>query len=87
MEENANTIVKREHTGFWISTELMERIRSRASKEKISVDRYVEQVLFDSEYYEPNETTLAAMREVAERGKDLEEFDLEELRARLSKAM
>ena len=65
----------------------MERIRSRANKEKISVDRYVERVLFDSEYYEPNETTLAAMREAAEKEKDLKEFDLEELRARLSKAM
>lgn len=66
----------KEHAGFWLGKDLIKRIRTNAQKEGRSVDSYVEQILLEAEYNEPNETTLSAIKEVSERGKSLEKLPL-----------
>jgi len=51
-------------------------MEKEASKENRSLNDFVEGILMDSLYFQPNETTLAAMRE-AESGVELEELDLD----------
>ena len=70
------TIVERKQTSFRLRTDLLKRMEKEASKENRSLNDFVEGILMDSLYFQPNETTLAAMRE-AESGVELEELDLE----------
>ena len=51
-------------------------MEKEASKENRSLNDFVESILMDNMYFQPNETTLAAMRE-AESGVELEELDLD----------
>jgi len=51
-------------------------MEKEASKENRSLNDFVEGILMDSLYFQPNETTLAAMRE-AESGVELEELDVD----------
>ena len=70
------TIVERKQTSFRLRTDLLKRMEKEASKENRSLNDFVESILMDNMYFQPNETTLAAMRE-AESGVELEELDLE----------
>ena len=70
------TIVERKQTSFRLRTDLLKRMEKEASKENRSLNDFVESILMDSMYFQPNETTLAAMRE-AESGVGLEEPDLD----------
>ena len=70
------TIVERKQTSFRLRTDLLKRMEKEASKENRSLNDFVEGILMDSLYFQPNETTLAAMRE-AESGVELEELDLD----------
>ena len=70
------TIVERKQTSFRLRTDLLKRMEKEASKENRSLNDFVESILMDNMYFQPNGTTLAAMRE-AESGVELEELDLD----------
>ena len=57
---------------------MLERLKIEARKENRSLNNYVESVLLDAVYREPNEETLAAMKEAKE-GKDLTKVDTSSL--------
>ena len=66
----------RERTAFRLRKDLMAKIKKVAKIENRSVNNYVETLLLDAVYREPNEETLAAMREV-ESGEELETLDMD----------
>ena len=70
------TTVERKQTSFRLRTDLLKRMEKEASKENRSLNDFVESILMDNMYFQPNETTLAAMRE-AESGVELEELDVD----------
>ena len=70
------TIVERKQTSFRLRTDLLKRMEKEASKENRSLNDFVESILMDNMYFQPNETTIAAMRE-AESGVELEELDVD----------
>ena len=55
--------IKRKQTAFRLRKELMDRLKKDAAKQNRSVNNYVETLLLDAVYREPNEDTLEAMRE------------------------
>lgn len=55
--------VKRNQS-FRLSGELIERLKQLAKRQNRSLNNYVETVLLDAAYREPNAVTLAAMKEV-----------------------
>ena len=61
-----DTIV-RKPTSFRLRTDLIERLRRKAKKENRTLNNYVESVLLDIVYNEPNDTTKAAMTEAKNR--------------------
>ena len=62
-------------TGRIIQTELLDVLKRRAKEANRSLNNYVESVLLDAMYFEPNEETIAAIKE-AKSGKELETLDL-----------
>lgn len=72
-----NTLaVDRKQTAFRLRTDLLDRLKVAARKENRSLNNYVESVLLDAVYREPNEETLAAMKDAKENG-NLETLDLD----------
>ena len=68
--------VDRKRTAFRLRTDLLDRLKVAAKKENRSLNNYVESVLLDAVYREPNEETLAAMKDAKENG-NLETLDLD----------
>ena len=68
----------RKQTAFRLRKDLLERLKIEARKENRSLNNYVESVLLDAVYREPNEETLAAMEEARE-GKNLTKVDTSSL--------
>ena len=68
----------RKQTAFRLRKDLLERLKIEARKENRSLNNYVESVLLDAVYREPNEETLAAMEEARD-GKDLTKVDTSSL--------
>ena len=66
-------------TAFRFSEDLLNRLKIRARKENRSLNNYVEKVLMDVVYDEPNEETKAAIKE-AKANKDLETLDLKKFK-------
>ena len=66
----------RKQTAFRLRADLLDRLKAAARKENRSLNNYVESVLLDAVYREPNEETLAAMKEAKE-NKKLETLDLD----------
>lgn len=60
-------------TTFRLSEELLERLKVLAKKENRSLNNFVEYTLMEIAYNEPNEETIAAMKE-AESGVELDSF-------------
>ncbi|MCD8184102.1 MAG: toxin-antitoxin system protein [Bacteroides sp.] len=56
-------IIERKQTAFRLSTDLLKRLRAAASRENRSLNNYVESVLMDVVYNEPNEETKEAIKE------------------------
>lgn len=56
-------IALKKNQSFRLSTELIERLKILARHQNRSLNNYVETVLLDAAYHEPNTTTLAAMKE------------------------
>lgn len=72
-----NTVAfDRKQTAFRLRTDLLDRLKVAAKKENRSLNNYVESVLLDAVYREPNEETLAAMKDAKE-NRNLETLDLD----------
>ncbi len=72
-------ITERRQTAFRLRKDLLDKLKKEAAKENRSVNNYVETLLLDAVYREPNEETLAAMKEV-ESGTDLETLDMDDFK-------
>ena len=70
------TTTAKVQTAFRFDKELIRRLKIKAKKENRSLNNYVETVLMDVVYDEPNEETMAAINEVNS-GKDLERLDMD----------
>lgn len=68
--------VDRKQMAFRLRTDLFDRLKVAAKKENRSLNNYVESVLLDAVYREPNEETLTAMKDAKENG-NLETLDLD----------
>ena len=72
-----NTVaVDRKPTAFRLRTDLLDRLKVAAKMENRSLNNFVESVLLDAVYREPNEETLIAMKDAKENG-NLETLDLD----------
>lgn len=67
--------VTRRAASFRLNAELLDVLKRRAKEANRSLNNYVESVLLDAMYFEPNEDTIAAIKE-AKSGKELETLDL-----------
>lgn len=77
MDMIMNTVsFDRKQTAFRLRTDLLDRLKVAAKKENRSLNNYVESVLLDAVYREPNEETLAAMKDAKE-NRNLETLDLD----------
>lgn len=70
------TISTKVQTAFRFDKELIRRLKAKAKKENRSLNNYVETVLMDIVYDEPNDETIAAINE-AKSGKALEKLDMD----------
>ena len=61
-------------TAFRLNSDLLDTLKSAAKREHRSLNNYVECLLMDIMYNEPNEETQAAIKE-ARTGKNLKEVD------------
>ncbi|MGC4127970.1 MAG: hypothetical protein QM564_00100 [Bergeyella sp.] len=60
-------IKEKKLTSIRLDKDLYQHLQRKAKKANRSINNYIETLLFEnSEYYEPNEETLEAMREVEE---------------------
>lgn len=71
-------LINRKQTAFRLREDLLNKIKEEAKKENRSINNYVETILLDAIYREPNETTLEAIRE-AKQGKLAGTTDMETL--------
>lgn len=76
--------VKRKHTSFRLREDLLEVLQEMARKSNRSLNNFVESTLMDAVFSEPNEDTIAAIKE-ARTSTDKKVFDsveslMEELR-------
>ena len=53
----------KKQTAFRLDEKLIDRLKEEAKKSNRSLSNYVEYILMDSVYNEPNETTLEAIKE------------------------
>ncbi|MBQ1219248.1 MAG: toxin-antitoxin system HicB family antitoxin [Bacteroidales bacterium] len=74
------TVAAKKITTFRLSEELLERLKVLAKKENRSLNNFVEYTLMEIAYNEPNEETIAAMKE-AESGVELETLDVDNFRS------
>ena len=71
-------VIERKQTAFRLSTNLLNKLREAAERENRSLNNYVESVLMDAVFSNPNKLTLAAMKEARE-NRDLETLDVNSL--------
>ena len=70
--------VSKVQTAFRLNADLIRRLKIKAKKENRSLNNYVETVLMDIAYDEPNDETIKAIEE-ARSGKALEKLDVDNL--------
>lgn len=58
-----DTVIPKKNQSFRLSVDLIERLRQLAKRQNRSLNNYVETLLLDAAYSEPNDVTLAAMKE------------------------
>ena len=58
-----DTVIPKKNQSFRLSVDLIERLRQLAKRQNRSLNNYVETLLLDAAYCEPNDVTLAAMKE------------------------
>ena len=69
------TTTTKVQTAFRFEKELIRRLKIKAKKENRSLNNYVETILMDVVYDEPNEETVAAINEVKS-GKEVERLNM-----------
>lgn len=67
----------RKPASFRLNAELLETLKRHAKAANRSLNNYVESLLLDAMYFEPNEETKAAIEE-ARSGKPLESLELDD---------
>ena len=65
-EKNMDLTIERKQTAFRLSSDLLTKLREAARKENRSLNNYVESVLMEVVYNNPNNLTLKAMKEAKE---------------------
>lgn len=75
-------VTLKKNQSFRLSVALIEKLKQLARRENRSLNNYVETLLLDAAYHEPNATTLAAMKE-AESGalRDTPSLDMSSIEA------
>ena len=58
-----DAVIERKPTSFRLRTDLLERLRMNAIRQNRTLNNYVESILLDIVYSEPNDTTRAAIEE------------------------
>ena len=58
-----NTAIERKPASFRLRADLLERLRRNAVRQNRTLNNYVESILLDIVYNEPNETTRTAIEE------------------------
>lgn len=71
-------------TAFRLNKDLIHRLKMKAKKENRSLNNYVETVLMDIAYNEPNDETIEAIEE-ARSGKPMEKLDVDNLEGFVAK--
>lgn len=56
-------IALKKNQSFRLSVDLIDKLKQLAKRQNRSLNNYVETLLLDAAYHEPNSTTLSAMRE------------------------
>lgn len=56
-------IALKKNQSFRLSVDLIDKLKQLAKRQNRSLNNYVETLLLDAAYHEPNATTLAAMKE------------------------
>lgn len=62
-----DAVLDRKQTAFRLSTELLAKLKEAATRENRSLNNYVESVLMEVVYNNPNKLTIKAMREAREK--------------------
>ncbi|MBQ3243025.1 MAG: toxin-antitoxin system HicB family antitoxin [Bacteroidaceae bacterium] len=73
-----DAVINRKQTAFRLSNDLIEKLKEAATRENRSLNNYVESVLMDVVYNNPNKLTIKAMKE-AKDGRELETLDTDNL--------
>ena len=76
-------VIDRKQTAFRLSCDLLDKLREAATRENRSLNNYVESVLMDVVYNNPNKLTIKAMRE-ARKNRELETLNSENLETLIS---
>ena len=58
-----NTAIERKPASFRLRADLLERLRRNAVRQNRTLNNYVESILLDIVYNEPNDTTRVAIEE------------------------
>ena len=61
------TVIERKQTSFRLRTDLLESLRRNAMRQNRTLNNYVESLLLDIVYHEPNDVTKAAIEEAMHR--------------------
>ena len=61
-----DTVIEKKAHVFRLPVYLLDRLKELAAKDRRSLNNYVEGLLLDAIYHEPNEVTLQAMKEAQE---------------------
>ena len=56
-------VIHKKNQSFRLPVDLIERLRALAKRQNRSLNNYVETLLLDAAYHEPNDLTITAMRE------------------------
>ena len=75
-------IALKKNQSFRLSVELIDRLKQLAKRQNRSLNNYVETVLLEAAYHEPNAVTLAAMKEAeSDAMNDVPSLDMSSLEA------
>ncbi len=75
-------IALKKNQSFRLSVDLIDRLKQLAKRQNRSLNNYVETLLLDAAYHEPNATTLAAMKEAeSDRMDEIEPLDMSSIEA------
>ena len=78
-----DAVLDRKQTAFRLSTELLAKLKEAATRENRSLNNYVESVLMEVVYNNPNKLPIKAMREAREK-RELETLAADNLETLIS---